>query len=148
MDAADPLAGLLTVRQVAETLHIPAKAVRQRVELRGVPVIRVAGRLLIRTEYMATLAELHGPVAPPRPCRLTAMAVATLRLLADWQEATADELAVGLERHAGNVRKYLIILRHHGLAEPTGDAGGAPTWLVTQAGHEHLAADVRTEAAA
>lgn len=38
----------------------------------------------------------------------------TLEVLAEMDEATSSELALAVDRHPGNVRKYLIILRHRG----------------------------------
>ena len=52
------------------------------------------------------------------------------RLLADWQEGTADELAVGVGLHPGNVRKHLVILEAAGIAERE-DSG---FWRLTDAG--------------
>jgi len=52
------------------------------------------------------------------------------RLLAEWQEATADELAVGIDLHPGNVRKHLVILEAAGVA----DRDDEGFWRLTQAG--------------
>ena len=52
------------------------------------------------------------------------------RLLAEWQAATADELAVGIGLHPGNVRKHLVILASAGVAERD-DEG---LWRLTAAG--------------
>jgi len=55
-----------------------------------------------------------------------------------------------LERHPGNLRKYLTILRHQGLAASTPDpiVRGAPSWAVTQAGRDFLSTADPREAAA
>lgn len=149
----DAIACLMSVREAAETLHVDRKTVRSRMAREDIAPIQLGGLLFVRRDDLPKLGPQPRVPPPrrPRPQRgLPPMALATLRLLADWEEATAEELAVGLERHPGNVRKYLAILRHQGLAATSPDRAlpAAPSWLLTDTGRELLAASPHTEAAA
>ncbi len=61
-----------------------------------------------------------------------------LEVLGEVGECSTAELAEALDRHEGNVRKYLIILRRRGFAERIGDSH-----RITPAGRAHLAREVR-----
>ncbi len=133
MDTQDcPVLGL---PQAAEKLGVTRFRVGELVRAGVIPATLMSGRWFVHEDALVRFAESFHPPATvavrPRPAsRGERTRTAMARLLADWQEATADELAVPLELHPGNVRKHLVIMEAAGLASR--DVKGA--WRLTQDG--------------
>ncbi len=67
-------------------------------------------------------------VTPSRPAEV-------LALVAEWGEATAEEIAQVMNRHVGNARKWLALLAADGLIERQDDG----QWVLTPAGARQTA---------
>ena len=65
-----------------------------------------------------------------------------LRHLAEWESGTADELALAMQIHPGNIRKALAIAAGLGLTARTDQ-----NWSVTDAGRRWLAQQAQEVAA-
>jgi DNA-binding transcriptional ArsR family regulator len=81
-------------------------------------------------EEFAATYERRPRKPPQRRTSNTDSREKVARLLAEWQSATADELAVGISLHPGNVRKHLVILAAAGVAERDHEG----LWRLTAAG--------------
>ncbi len=108
----------------------------QLVRDRRLPARRLGQLFYVEREVLEEFAKTYQPRRLKRTARQnsnTDSREKVARLLAEWQSATADELAVGIGLHPGNVRKHLVILASAGVAERD-DEG---LWRLTAAGR-HL----------
>lgn len=131
---------LLGLPQAAEKLGITRFRAGELVRAGVIPATRMSGRWFISEDELVTFAETFQPpvvVSRPRPSRTqrtrsegTRSAIA--RLLRDWHDATAEELAVSIDLHPGNVRKHLALMELAG--HTSRDAKG--TWSLTPSGQE------------
>lgn len=127
---------LLGLSQVAKQLGMSFERVRRLAESNTLPAIRLADRWLVHADDVAEFAKTWVPPKPvrqvrPRPENPNRVAIVTV--LADWQRATAEELAVAVQLHAGNVRKNLVLLQAAGFAVRAEDG----QWSLTLAGYGH-----------
>lgn len=134
----------LTTNEAAEILGISAGRVRVYIGEGRLPAHRdgPAWRVNRRdVEEFSRTGVLFKDGRGPRPSEAPSATWETLEVLAELEVASVNELALAVNRHPGNVRKYLIILRHRGFAEglATGD------YEITDAGRDHLASTRQKE---
>ena len=129
----DRTTDLVGLTEVARHLRVSSKSVRLLVYQGRLPARRLGPLWYVDREVLEEFAKTYQPRRPKRPPRQTSNTDSrekVARLLAEWQSATADELAVGIGLHPGNVRKHLVILASAGVAERD-DEG---LWRLTAAG--------------
>ncbi len=130
----NPPAGFLGLPDAAGRLGIERSSLNRLVREGRIAAQRIGPHWYIDPAVLDEFASSYRPARHRRtrhPTNESREQVA--RLLADWQEGTADELAVGIGLHPGNVRKHLVILEAAGVAERD-DSG---FWRLTEAGR-HL----------
>lgn len=128
----------LTTGEAADLLGISAGRVRVFISEGRLPAHRCGPAWRVRrrdVEEFSRTGVLFKDGRGPRPSEAPSATWETLEVLAELGVASANELALAVNRHPGNVRKYLIILRHRGFAE--GLANG--DYEITDAGRDHLA---------
>ncbi len=124
---------LVGLTEVARQLAVSTKTVRELVHQHRLPARRLGPHWYVERKVLEEFAETYQPRRLKRAQRRTSNTDSrekVARLLAEWQEATAEELAVGVALHPGNVRKHLVILATAGIAERD-DEG---LWRLTAAG--------------
>lgn len=129
----DPITDLLGLPEVARRLGVQRGTVNQFVRNGRLPARRLGQLWYVERKVLEEFAETYEPRRLKRGQRQTSNTDSrerVARLLAEWQAATADELAVGVGLHPGNVRKHLVILASAGVAERD-DEG---LWHLTPAG--------------
>ena len=129
----DRTADLVGLTEVAQHLGVSSRSVRQLVHHGRLPARRVGPLWYVDRQVLEEFAKTYQPrrlKSAPRQTSNTDSREKVARLLAEWQSATADELAVGIGLHPGNVRKHLVILASAGVAERD-DEG---LWRLTAAG--------------
>jgi excisionase family DNA binding protein len=129
----DPITDLVGLPEAARRLGVQRSTVSQLVRDRRLPARRLGQLFYVEREVLEEFAETYQPRRLKRTARQTSNTDSrekVARLLAEWQSATADELAVGIGLHPGNVRKHLVILASAGVAERD-DEG---LWRLTAAG--------------
>lgn len=128
---------LLGLDQAAKQLGICVKSARQLVADDSLPAIRLADRWYVHADDVTEFARTWEPPRrarpAPRPRPENPNRIAIVLALADWERATAEELAIAVQIHAGNVRKNLALLEAAGLAERGGDG----QWSLTPDGYRH-----------
>lgn len=116
----DRITDLVGLTEVARHLGVSSKTVRELVREHRLPARRLGQLWYVERDVLDEFAETYQPRRPKRSPRQTSKTDSrerVARLLAEWQSATADELAVGIGLHPGNVRKHLVILAAAGVAE-------------------------------
>ena len=129
----DRIADLVGLTEAARHLGVSSKTVRELVHHGRLPARRLGPLWYVERQVLEEFAETYQPrrlKRSPRSTSNTDSRERVARLLAEWQAATADELAVGIGLHPGNVRKHLLILASAGVAERD-DEG---LWHLTAAG--------------
>jgi excisionase family DNA binding protein len=124
---------LVGLTEVARHLGVSSKSVRQLVHQGRLPARRLGPLWYVEHDVLEEFAKTYQPrrlKLTPRQTSNTDSRAKVASLLAEWQSATADELAVGIGLHPGNVRKHLVILASAGVAERD-DEG---LWRLTAAG--------------
>ncbi len=127
----DPPPGFLGLPDAARRLGIDRSSLNRLVREGRFAAQRIGPHWYVDPAVLDEFAASYRPARHRRtkhPTNESREQVA--RLLADWQEATADELAVGVGLHPGNVRKHLVILEAAGAAERDDSA----LWRLTEAG--------------
>jgi excisionase family DNA binding protein len=129
----------LTTQQVAAVLGISPSQVRQYItRARTLPARRCGPTWRVKRADLEDFLKdwQPGHAAGWRRGHEGPDAVwIALHALASLGEATAAEIALAIERHEGNVRKYLGILRCRDFVTTT-DSG---VYTTTAAGRDHLA---------
>jgi excisionase family DNA binding protein len=118
--------------EAARRLGVDDSTIRYAVLRKQLPARRSGAIWLIE----ATVLDSFRKPAPQRNRKrdpLTPTAKNSLRLLAEWGSATADELSIVIEVNAGNVRKGLAIAEKLALATRDGS-----DWSLTESGHQWL----------
>jgi DNA-binding transcriptional ArsR family regulator len=128
---------LLTTNQAAEELGVRPVTVRKHAPTLNGAQHNKDGHWLLP---QAAIDELRNRLCAPRPSRqrpdlLSGPAARALALLADWEEATAEELAAATGVVPANARKALAIAGGRGLATRI---EGTTSWKLTNAGHQWL----------
>ncbi len=119
----------LALSEVAAMLGVTRSAVNLMVHDGRLPARRDGHRWVVSVHEAEVFRENYQP-APSAGRKLGPrggqphMVEVVLELLHEWGEARVDELSEVVGRDAGNVRKYLAILRARGLAVKT----SAVTW--------------------
>ena len=129
----DRITNLVGLPEVARHLGVSSKTVRELVRLRRLPARRLGQLWYVDRDVLEEFAQTYQPRRPKPAQRRTTNTDSrerVARLLAEWQSATADELAVGIGLHPGNVRKHLVILASAGVAERDHEG----LWRLTAAG--------------
>lgn len=136
---------LLSLPEVARRLGVSRAVVKGIVLGGSLPAVRTVDRWYVRREDLTAFADrFEAPKKrtkasrPPRRNEETRAAIAAL--IGEWQEATANELAVAVGIHPGNVRKHLVMLEAAGVAKRD-DEG---LWRLTQAGDRYQEARARS----
>jgi DNA-binding transcriptional ArsR family regulator len=137
---------LLGLPQAAEKLGITRRRAGELVRAGVIPATRIADRWFVQEGVLEKFAESFRPLPPSNrrrpPIRSERTRLAIAQLLSDWQDATADELAVPLDLHPGNVRKHLVIMEAADLVSR--DRQGV--WRLTPVGHDRYPASSTHEA--
>jgi excisionase family DNA binding protein len=129
----DRITNLVGLPEAAQHLGVSSKTVRELVRLRRLPARRLGQLWYVERDLLEEFARTYQPRRPKPVQRRTSNTDSrgrVARLLAEWQSATADELAVGIGLHPGNVPKHLVILASAGVTERD-DEG---LWRLTAAG--------------
>ncbi len=124
---------LIGLPEVARRLQVSCATARTLVYRGRLPARRLGQLWYVERDVLEEFAatyERKRPKAVQRHTTNTDSRERVARLLVEWQEATAEELAVGIRLHPGNVRKHLVILESAGFAERE-DSG---FWRLTDAG--------------
>lgn len=121
----------LTLPEVAQELGVTRSAVYLMIRDGRLAGMQCGPRWHVRREDLEAFKQTYDP-APTAGRRFGPRngdygPAVVLELLHEWGSATTDELAEILERHPGNIRKYLKLLEHRGHA--TRDDRG--TWSPT-----------------
>jgi excisionase family DNA binding protein len=131
---------LITTTEAADIIGIEPSSVRKLISAGSLPTVRRVGQiyLLDRDVVQEFATTRHRRTARRRGEGPSIPTVAwdVLHLLAQVEAFTAAELALALDRHQGNVRKYLAIWRHRGYVAtlPTDPV----SYRLTEAGHTYL----------
>jgi DNA-binding MarR family transcriptional regulator len=122
---------LLGLNDAARQLGVERATLTRLVRNGSLPGLRLADRWYVEARDLADFASSYKPRRRTRAAEKTSAAQAKIAAtLADWQEATANELAVAVELHPGNVRKHLLLLQQAGKVQR--DEEGL--WSLTAAG--------------
>jgi excisionase family DNA binding protein len=140
--ASDPRAASawLSTPEAGELAGVGAAQVRYWINCGFLPGTRVGASWRVRPEDLTAFMESTG-----RPYQFTgrrnpdgpAAIWHTLAVLCEVGTASAAELAVAVDRDEGNVRKYLALLRHRGLAVEVATRRGQ--YAATAEGHSEAA---------
>ncbi len=140
--AENPFENLLTAKDIAQELGLSSPYVSTLLAGGAMPVLRHNGRVFVRRDDFETFVRSRRPRA--KFIRgLSPATVEALRVLVEWREARVIELAIGLDRAPGNVRKHVTLLNHAGYIERGSEPG---VWTPTIEG-DAFAADPATNAA-
>ena len=127
---------LLTTTEAARVLGVTRANVGYLIRAERLPAVRVGSRLYLPRAIVQTFSATYVPhVSSGRRSAGSPQTVwDALQVIAEVGECTTAELGVALDRHEGNARKYVLILRRRGFVEstPTGHR-------ITTAGRAHLA---------
>ena len=129
----DRMADPVGLTEAARRLGICTSSARDLVHQGRLPAVRIGPLWYVERQALEQFAASYRRrpyTFRPRPTSNTDSREKVARLLAEWQSATPDELAVGIGLHPGNVRKHLAILASDGVAER--DAEGL--WHLTAVG--------------
>ncbi len=129
----DRITDLVGLPDAARQLGVSSKTVRELVRQRRLPARRLGQLWYVERQVLEEFADTYKPRRPRPAQRRTANSESrerVARLLAEWQEATAEELAIGIGLHPGNVRKHLVILASAGVV----DRDDEGLWRLTAAG--------------
>jgi DNA-binding transcriptional ArsR family regulator len=98
----------------------------------------------VREEDLESFAATYRPQRAGRRAGQTTRndlhRTAIAELLADWQNATAEELATAIGLHPGNVRKHLAMLRAAGIVDRDDDG----LWQLTPSGQRYQEARAKS----
>lgn len=113
---------LLSLQDVADRLGISRAAVNSMVHDGRLDAVRLGPRWYVcGSEFERFRATYTRPPSAGRKLGPRGgspqMVDVVHALLLDWGEARVDELSEVLDRHPGNVRKYLAVLEARGLAQ-------------------------------
>jgi excisionase family DNA binding protein len=126
---------LLSTVEAARLLGVTRVSVHSSVIEGRLPAQRIDGRWYInQTDVEAYRPRLPSTAGTKRVGPLNDSARRLLALLGEWGSSKADELAVVVELHPGNVRKGLAIAEKLGYVTREGHE-----WLLTDAGRQWLA---------
>lgn len=123
---------LLALSDVANLVGVSRAAVNSMVHDGRLEAVRIGPRWYVCQQTFAVFRSTYDPPASagrrlgPRSGE-PQMVDVVYDLLVDWGEARVDELSEVVERHPGNIRKYLAILKARGLASRSATAVWSPT---------------------
>lgn len=125
---APPATAWLALQAVGEELGVTRSAVYLMIRSGRLPGMQCGARWYVRREDLDEFKRTYipAPTAGRRFGPRSGDANGTdlvLALLREWGSATSEELAEVLNRHPGNVRKYLSLLKARGLADRDGSGG-------------------------
>jgi len=128
---SDPPLGFVSLPDAARRLGVARGSLNHLVREGRLAAERVGPHWYVDPVVLDAFAQTYRPSNRRRTVRpVNESREQVARLLADWQEATADELAIGVGLHPGNVRKHLVILEAAGVAERDDQA----YWRLTEEG--------------
>ncbi len=121
------------IPEVARRLGLSVGRARDLVYKSRLPAVRMGAHWYVERQVLEQFAASYRRrryTTRPRQTTNTDSRQKVTSLLAEWQSATPDELAVGIGLHPGNVRKHLAMLAAAGVVERD-DEG---LWHLTAAG--------------
>lgn len=125
---------LLGLNDARLRLGISRNTITRLVTDGSLPALRLDDRWYVEARDLEAFARTYQPrrnvPSQRRITRNDQSRIAVLATLADWQEATATEIAEAISLHPGNVRKHLALLEKAGATQRVGDA----LWSLTEAG--------------
>lgn len=135
----DRSADFVSTTEAARRLRVSRRQVGALIASERLGAHRFGPHWYIHLDVLEAFAATYKPMQYPRRSGSQGRTVwEALEVLSELGECSTSELAEALDRHEGNVRKYLIILRHRGFAERVGDLH-----RITAAGRAHLSGEAR-----
>lgn len=130
------MVNFLTTTEAARILGLHPAYVRTITKQGKIPAQRIDGQWqLALNDVVAYRRQLKPTLRSRTSNRLLApSAVRSLQLLQEWGSAEAEQLALVIEVHPGNIRKGLAIAEKLGFAARTGT-----DWSLTEDGRRWLA---------
>ena len=127
----------LTTTQAAEELGVSTVTIRVHAPYVSGTKRNADGHWVLPQTAIEEFRERIGTARPSRkrPDLLSGPAVRALALLAEWEQATAEELAAATGVVPANARKALAIAGGRGLATRI---EGTTSWTLTDAGRKWL----------
>ena len=129
---------LYTPPQVGALLGIDQRTVRDYIRTNKLPAIRIDGHWFISESDLQTFRSTYCPSSrkkrDTRRFNLRQVDLDTLSTLAQWDDGTAEELALALQLHPGNARKHLCILEAQEFVVRVAKRDSATVWRVTAKG--------------
>jgi hypothetical protein len=131
---------LLTTGAAASIIGVTDRAVRGFIESGQLVGEREGAHWYLRRDLVEAFAasRIGQRKRTRRACPAPRTAWDALEVVNELHECNAGELAEALDRHEGNARKYLVILRRRGFVESINGVH-----RITPAGRDHLVKEAR-----